>query len=411
MNIKFPKLTSYQQEVWDWMGDPYKSGKIAVLKAVRQCGKTFFIQIEVISMALRHICTSVVFEPTIFLARNVYKSVNKALEAVNLIKSSNAQTLEIELTNGSQIIFRSTEAMNRGLTVTGLLVLDECAYLDNDAVYQVLPLVNANNAPILIASTPFTMDGYYYEMYLQGLKDNPNIKTFDWSKNPDISRFLSEQQKALYKQTMSRMKYTTEILGEFLTDEGLLFTNIEGCLLDARGNDNVAYVGIDFATGQDEDYTVLSVIGGDGKMIEIHSTNHLTPSQQIEWMTNIIYDLNERHTIRTILAETNSIGSVYSDLLKNNLKVKNLKITEWTTTNKSKQELVTLFQIALENNYVGLLSEPNLINELRKYQAEINIKTKTITYNGYKCNDDMVIATMLAYYAFKKGFGKVRITV
>ena len=43
---------------------------------------------------------------------------------------------------------------------------------------------------------------------------------------------------------------------------------------------------------------------------------------------------------------------------------------------------------------------------LKKYQAEINSKTKTISYNGYKSHDDTVIATMLAYWAYKKNLGK-----
>jgi hypothetical protein len=87
-----------------------------------------------------------------------------------------------------------------------------------------------------------------------------------------------------------------------------------------------------------------------------------------------------------------------------------MNISEWTTTNKSKNDLVSVFQIALENGYCKILDDPNLLNELRKYQADINVKTKTITYNGYKCHDDMVISTMLAYWAYKKGLGKMNIS-
>ena len=75
------------------------------------------------------------------------------------------------------------------------------------------------------------------------------------------------------------------------------------------------------------------------------------------------------------------------------------------TTNKSKQDLVTAFQIALENGYVQILPDPILLGELKKYQAEINTKTKTVSYNGFKSHDDTVIATMLAYWAYKKNLG------
>ena len=407
MELVFPKLTQYQQEVYDWLGDPFESGKIAVIKSVRQSGKTFLLQIELLRMAFSHKCTSIVFEPTIPLARKVYKSITKALEGSGLIKSANSQLLEVEFTNGSEILFKSTEQLNRGLTVTGLLILDECAYLDDESIYSILPLVNAHKAPIIIASSPFAMDGYYYTMYLQGLEEKPLIKTFDWSKHPEISRFLSEEQKALYKQTMSKAKYTTEVLGEFLTDGGLLFTGLDNCIGDPE-DDKIIYLGIDFATGSDGDYTVLSVINNLGQQVKLYRTNNLSPMEQVNWLCGLIKDLASNYTIKTILCEENSIGKVYIDAMKKQLP-KGIVLSNWTTSNKSKQDLVTTFQIALENQYVQILNNPIQLNELRRYQAEINTKTKTITYNGFKSNDDTVIATMLAYYAYKKHLGKFSI--
>ena len=411
VKLNFPKLTAYQQEAYDWFGDPYKSGKILVLKSVRQSGKTFFVQVELTIMAFLHPgTTSIVYEPTLALARNVYKSVYKAFENSGQIKVANSQLLEIEFNNGSTILFKSTEQISRGLTINGLLVLDEAAYLDNEAIYSILPLVNANNAPIIIASTPFTMDGYFYTMYLKGLEDNTLIKTFDWSTHPDINQFLTDEKKELYRQTMSRQKFQTEVLGQFLTDDGLLFQNLDNCI--GVGEDTtVVYMGIDFGTGGDEDYTVLSVFNAEGRMLNIYRTNHLSPMQQVDWLCALILDWANGHQIRTILAEFNSIGSVYVDAINLKLKSKQIRLTNWVTTNKSKQDLVTTFQIALENERVCLLKEPNLLNELRHYQAEVNTKTKTVTYNGYKCHDDMVIASMLGYYAYYKGLGNFRFTV
>lgn len=408
MRIVFPELTTYQQEVYDWLLDPWGTGKIAVIKSVRQSGKTFFIQTEILKMAFEHPgCTSAVFEPTIPLARNVYKTIYKALEPTGLLKIANAQLLEIELSNGSTILFKSTEQMNRGLTISGVLVLDECAYLDDEAIFSILPLVNAHNAPIIIASTPFTMDGYYYNMYLQGLEKNELIKTFDWSHHPETSRFLTDAKKALYKQTMSRAKYTTEVLGDFLADGGLLFQGLDACQ-GYPGENKVIYIGIDFSTGTDEDYTVLSVINNQGQMVKMYRTNNLTPTQQVDWLCGIILDLSTTYQIRNVLCEFNSIGSVYIDFMKKKLHGKNITITNWVTTNKSKQDLVTAFQIALENKYIQILPDPVLLGELKKYQAEINTKTKTISYNGFKSHDDTVIATMLAWWAYKKNLGEFR---
>lgn len=408
MKIVLPELTTYQKEVYDWLQDPWGTGKIAVIKSVRQSGKTFFIMTEVLRLAFEHPgCTSAIFEPTIPLARNVYKTIYKALEGTKLLKIANAQLLEIELTNGSTILFKSTEQMNRGLTISGVLVLDECAYLDDEAIYSILPLVNANNAPIIIASTPFTMDGYYYTMYVQGLEGNESIRTFDWSHHPETSRFLTEEKKRLYKLTMSRAKYTTEVEGEFLADGGLLFQGLDACQ-GYPGDNRTIYIGIDFGTGADEDYTVLSVINNQGQMVKLYRTNNLTPTQQVDWLCAIILDLAGTYQIRNVLCEFNSIGSVYIDFMKKKLHGKQITLTNWVTTNKSKQDLVTAFQIALENGYVQILPDPILLGELKKYQAEINTKTKTVSYNGFKSHDDTVIATMLAWWAYKKNLGTFR---
>ncbi len=408
--IVLPKLTSYQQEVYDWLDDPLGTGKIAVIKSVRQSGKTFFIMVEVLKAALAHSCISAVFEPTLGLSRNVYKSIYKALEKTGLVKIANAQLLEIELTNGSTILFRSTEQMSRGLTISGILVLDECAYLDDEAIYSILPLVNAHNAPIIIASTPFTMDGYYYEMYKRGLEDGDAIKTFDWSKHPETARFLTEEKKELYRQTMSRAKYTTEVLGEFLVDGGLLFQGLDAAQGEPDKEDRIIYMGIDFGTGGEEDYTALSVINNSGQMVKMYRTNNLTPTQQVDWLCGLILDLKTRYTIKTILCEYNSIGTVYIDFMKKRLLPEKIQLTNWVTTNKSKQDLVTTFQIGLENGMVRILPDPVLLGELKKYQAEINTKTKTVTYNGFKSHDDTVIATMLAYWAYKKSLGNAAIS-
>lgn len=412
MEIRFPRLTNYQQNVYEWLGDPYQTGKIAVIKSVRQSGKSFFCMVELISMALLHPgCTSAIVEPTLAQSRNVYKNIVKALDGTGLIKNANAQTLDIDLTNGSSILFRSTQQgdANRGYTVTGLLILDECAYLIDESIYTILPLVNAHNAPILICSTPFIQEGYYYNMFMMGLEERNGIKSFDWAKDPEISRFLTEERKAFYKQTMSRQKYRTEVEGEFLTDDGLLFSGLDNCIGLPDGNKTL-YIGIDFGTGSEGDYTVMVALNNHGQMVKMYRTNNLTPTQQIEWITELLKDLNLNYTIRTILAEENSIGKVYIDALKKNLSGTQIRITNWTTSNKSKQDLVTQLQIALENQYITILDEPILLNELKRYQADVNPKTKTVTYNGIGGHDDTVMALMFAWWAYKKGMGTFSIS-
>lgn len=57
---------------------------------------------------------------------------------------------------------------------------------------------------------------------------------------------ISPEQIEHYRRTYSKNKFTTEILGQFLQNDGSLFTGIEDCILnvpaDLNGN---LYFGID----------------------------------------------------------------------------------------------------------------------------------------------------------------------
>lgn len=412
MDIVLPKLTGYQKEVWEWLDNSKGTGKIAVIKSVRQSGKSFLCQMILIATSFKYNgVTSVIFEPTMQNARIQYKAIEKFFNNSNLVTVANAQLLEIEFINGSKILFRSTEQKNRGMTVTGIMVLDECAYLPDEEIYTILPLVNAHNAPIIIASTPFTEDGYYYEMYMIGMSgDNPNVKSFNWANKPEISRFLTEDRKKFYKQTMSPQKYRTEVEGEFLANDGLLFVGLDKCIGVAKDS-KIVYLGIDFASGNNGDYTVLTAVNGNGEMVKYWRTNNLSPMQQVDWLVGLIADISNQYTIKTIIGEKNSLGVVYIDALNKKISKYGLQIYDFVTTNSSKQELITNLQIAFENGYITIIDDLVLLNELKSFQATINANTKKITYNGAAGqHDDTVMSLAFAYWAYKKSLGSFSIS-
>lgn len=404
IQVKFPKLKEWQQETYDWLGDPYKSGKTAVVKSPRQRGKTSLCIVELITMALRHAgSASYVFEPTLNLARKVFRSVEKSLAATGLLTVDNSQLLELGLSNGSTISFRSTEQTSRGLTVTGILILDECAYLDEEIIFEILPLVTVHKAPVLILSTPFTRDSYFYSMYELGLTDNgKSVKTFDWSQYPPDEQFLTKEQDELYRMSMSPQKYRTEIKGEFLDEGGLLFNGFDKCVLNREAELDSLYIGIDFASGKGGDFTVLIALNSQGEMVCFERTNSLAPMEQVSWLAGIINSLGERAEIKSIQAEVNSLGSVYVDALRREIPY---YITEWTTSNESKRRIITELQLAFEQQKIWIIGDYVILSELRKYEMEINPKTKTVTFNGKNSHDDTVMALAFAYDAYLNSIG------
>lgn len=410
MTLIMPQLTDYQQRAFDFFGDG--RGKILIIKAPRQVGKTFFNISELIySASILKKSVSIVVEPSVFLARKVYNDITKALNGSGVIASANSTTCEINFINGSQIICRSIESMSRGLTVSGILIIDETCFIDDESIYTLLPLINANNAGLILTSSPFTAEGYFYNMYIKGLEGNdPNIKSFDWSKEEGIKQFLTEEKKALYRTVMSKNKYTTEILGEFLENDGLLFTNLNACIGEAVPTEKTAYIGIDFATGSDGDYTVLTAINGKAQVFKQVAVNDLTPTKQVDWLVDNINEIKKGYTIRTILAEKNSIGAVYIDYMRKSLLKSNLTVQEFITTNDSKRRIIEQLQTAFEQAAITIPNDPVLINELKRFQATVNPTTKVVRYEGKNCHDDRTMSLAFAYEAYLRRLGNFSIS-
>lgn len=410
MTLIMPQLTDYQKRAFDFFGDG--RGKILIIKAPRQVGKTFFNISELIySASILKKSVSIIVEPSVFLARKVYNDITKALNGSGVIASANSTTCEINFINGSQIICRSIESMSRGLTVSGILIIDETCFIDDESIYTLLPLINANNAGLILTSSPFTAEGYFYNMYIKGMEGNdPNIKSFDWSKEEGIKKFLTDEKKALYRTVMSKNKYTTEILGDFLENDGLLFTNISACIGDAVPTEKTAYIGIDFATGSDGDYTVLTAINGKGQVFKQVAVNDMTPTKQVDWLVDKINEIKKGYNIRTILAEKNSIGAVYIDYMRKSLLKSNLTVQEFITTNDSKRRIIEQLQTAFEQAAITIPNDPVLINELKRFQATVNPTTKVVRYEGKNCNDDRTMSLAFAYEAYLRRLGKFSIS-
>lgn len=413
MNINLPKPTNYQKEVIDYLWNGHNSGKTAIVKSIRQTGKSFLAMLILLIYSLQKKCRSVYIAPTLQQATMTFKSLVQALSGTSLLKSTNGATFAIELTNGSDILFRSTAQGSslRGLTVTGILILDEAAFLKDEDINVILPFCNAHNAPILVISTPFARQGYFYNLYTLAT-NNPTekLKSFDWATNKETNRFLNDERKQFYKKTMTKQMYMTEILGQFLTNDGMLFTNIQKNLLDYNPQyvGLKLYIGIDFGTGNGGDYTAISIMNEKNEQIAIFGNNKLSPMQQVEWLANIINKYNDKSIIRKILAEVNSIGSVYIDALQSKIKT---RITKWVTSNKSKKDLVTNLQIALEQDRIKLQDDEELVTELTSYEMIIKANN-TIIFGGKQgVHDDFVMATMLSFYAIINSYGTYNISM
>lgn len=370
-----------------------------VVLAPRQTGKTMLITNELLRASINNrnavsLCISITLDGS----RKIYRDIVKATENSGAIKKKNDSLLTIEFITGSIIYFRSGEQRDtlRGLTIKngGLLVVDECAYIDEEFFYSVLlPMTNVFRANILLTSTPRFKTGFFYTYYEKGKNEDPGVFAFNFT-DFDLSKYLPEDMLQQYKQVMPKNQFISEYLGQFLDGDSLLFENYKDRILPP-GTTTRVYIGIDWASGTGQDRTAISVINQAGEQIFTASFNDKNTTQTVDYIEELI----KRYKIYNpvIWAEVNGLGKPYCDLLKD----RKIKVTEWTTSNQSKNELVAHLQVAFEQQKISILGDERQIDELGYYEADYNPKTRVVTYNAPRgLNDDTVVALMISWEAY-----------
>lgn len=404
MRIVLPALEPWQKEVYDDLHEARGNGNIYVVKSKRQVGKSCLASVLLIEYGLTAKCISVVCEPTQAQSRRLFKQISDMMGKTGLVKSANSQLLTMEFTNGSEILFKSAEQRDalRGFTVSGLLVIDEAAFTP-DPIFEILyPTCDANNAPILVISTPLFCSGEFHKLYMLGKDGDARIKSYDWSRF-DTSKFLPPERLEFYRSTMSSLKFKSEYLGEFIAEGSYLFGDINKNIMEKSGR--AVYAGIDWGAGTDNDYTVMVMFDGEGSVVDTLAMRDITPTDQVRRLAERI---NSNPGLRAVALEINSIGRIYYDMLRE--AVRNPGILRlFTTTNTSKRSVIEQLIAAFQNERITIPDDDEMKRELQHYSVE---KTKTgYTYNGADgVHDDYVIALALGYDAYVKSLGNAAIS-
>lgn len=371
-----------------------------VVLAPRQTGKTMLISNELLRASINNkhavsLCISITLDGS----RKIYRDITKAIENTPVIKKKNDTLLTIEFINGSIIYFRSGEQRDslRGMTIKngGLLVVDEAAYQEDTFFYSVLlPMTNVYRSPVLLTSTPRFKTGFFYTLWQKGKDGDPNIFSFDFT-DYDLSKYLPQELLAQYEQVMPKAQFKSEYLGQFLDGSSVLF---EGFKETIRPNSEITkdlYMGIDWATGQEQDRTAISIINSNGQQVFTQSFNDKNTTETIE----VIKSIWLKFSRPKIMAEKNGVGKPFCDLLKK----EKIPVIEWVTTNQSKTDGVKHLQVAFEQKTISLLPDERQQNELSYYEATYNAKTGNVSYNAPRgLHDDTVIALMLSWECYLK---------
>ena len=391
------RLSQSQQEVYDLVhNDQYKF--ITVVFS-RQSGKTILMLVLCCEWLLQqnnqiaYVCRNFI------LAKKLYRELIKILPP-SIIKSSNGSDLFIETIYGSTLNFYSSEQGSslRGNTFTHM-ICDEFAFhkqeqtdgthLWNDILSTTL---KARGKKCIFVSTPLGKNNILYEMFQRGLsKDFTNYASI--LKNIYDDGFVTPQEIEDIKKSIPELSFRSEYMCEWLDDGLSFFQGYSDCFDIDNYTEGKCWCALDIS-GDGNDSTIFTKINNKGefKQYEITGTLDMKYRQ--------IADLINKANPVAVYGEINGIGAPFYNEVKKLVQHKS-KLYDWTTTNSSKEEIVSDLAVAIANGEVHFeKSNTGLYQELGDFVVTVS-KTRKLTFAARGSgHDDRVLSACIAYKCF-----------
>ena len=395
MKINFDiVLSKSQQEVYDLVqNDKYKF--ITVVFS-RQSGKTVLMLVLCIqwlfkrNMSIAYVCRNFV------LAKRLYKQLIKIIPS-DVIKSANGSDLMIESIYGSVLTFYSAEqgASLRGQTFD-YMICDEFSFhkmeqpdgthLWNDILS---PTIKARGKKCIFVSTPLGKNNIFYEMYQRGLSD-------EYPKYASILKtiyddgFITDEEIEEIRKSIPELSFKQEYLCEWLDDGISFFQGYADCFnIDKYTNTNKCFIGCDMsANGSDATICAKVNENGEFELFEAVGTLDMKYRQ--------IADFIDKSNPTAVYIENNGVGQPMLEQVKKISRYKN-RIFEWTTTNTTKEEIISNMAVAIANKELHFnRNDKKLHDELGDFVVTVS-KTRKLTFAARGSgHDDRVMATAIA---------------
>ena len=326
------------------------------------------------------------------------------------------QRMMAEFPTGGAIIYRSLDNPDnaRGHTADGV-VIDEVGDVKEAAWYEVLrPMLIDTGGWSWGIGTPRGHNWFWrewqeaheqedsasWQVPTLGVKvqNNRLVREPHPLENPEIA--FNEIER-IWQRTPQRV-FEQEILAQFIDDAGGVF---RGVTLAATAEPQTkAVAGHDYVFGVDwgkhQDFTVIVVIDAKSReMVAMDRFNRIDYQIQIGRLRAMVEQFNP---IR-VIAESNSMG----EPLVEQLVREGMRVTPFTTTNASKQNIIDGLALAFERNDIKILSDRALISELQAFEAK-RLPSGLLRYSAPEgMHDDTVIALALAWH----GVGRRRLYI
>ena len=329
------------------------------------------------------------------MARPGWRGIERFARQVPMTEI-NKQDLMATFPTGGWVQVRSADDP-QSLRGEGLdfVVLDECAYMRREAWAESLrPALTERKGRALFISTP-KGHNWFWQLWSRG-QDATEENWQSWQRPSRENPFLDEAEIEQARTELPERTYLQEYEAQFTDDAGMVFRHVlersKGRPLDGPRGTRSYVAGVDW--GKSEDFTVVSVFDAASKrQVYIDRFNQI----DYVFQSARLKALHERWHFTDIVAETNAMG----DPIVERLQRDGLPVTGYTTTHRSKTDMIEALALALERGDVSLLDDQTQIAELQAYTF------KRLPGGGFRysapdgLHDDTVMALALAYSAVR----------
>ena len=377
---------------------------ISALVAGRQTGKTFFMQNDAVLRALNNA------KHRMFWVSPIQDQANKVMKDIEamfsghqevwnkIIKRYDRKANEMYFYNGSFIKFRSADSGDnlRGATLD-YIYLDEAAYMKLDFINEVLlPMVTRTNGRVCAAST-FNGPNWFYEWYKEGQQEE------NWEQIKSIKRTYLDLDDVNVaktvlgiKKSMTKAQFDQEFLCKPVSADAL-FSNVEDAVeenIDPKCER--VYIGMDIGVAQD--YTVLTAISDDYRVVDIDRFNYKEEGMDYDEFKERIkaFYLKHDYNLAAAYFEVNNNDLLFDDLTDDGVMY---KLIPFTTSAQSKPLIIRNLIKVFEDKVIKIPKNTDLIKELYDFKSKRNAITGNLQFsNTDGKHDDMVMSLAIAAY-------------
>jgi len=407
MNIKLYNPTEPQKDFYEmvYVHAPF----VSLIVAGRQTGKTFFMMNDAVMRALNHP------KHRMFWVSPIQDQANKVMKDIEamfsnhealwtqIVKRFDRKANEMYFHNGSFIKFRSADSGDnlRGATLD-FIYIDEAAFMKIDFINEVLmPMVTRTNGRVVMSST-FNGRNWYWDWYNNGLREDnkgqiESIKrTYLDLDDNDVNRTVDAIRKG-----MTKAQFDQEFLCRPVSSSAL-FSNVEDAVYaeSAPTTYERLYIGMDIGVAQD--YTVLTAITEEYKVIDIDRFNMKEESMDSNDFKHRIKEFYRKHfdKLAACYFEVNNNDLLFDELTQDD---DMYKMIPFHTTSQTKPEIIRNLIKLFEDNIIQIPKNEGLVKELYDFRSKRNAITGNMQFSNTEGkHDDMVMSLAIAAYCAKE---------